>query len=166
MASLAKLNPEINMLWVGGEPADVERWSRRLEGQGITNITLTGFIPNQQLPLYQAACEILLMPYQHSIAGSSGGDTARFASPMKVFEYLATGRAILSSDLPVLREVLDETCSVFLPADDTGAWDNAIKELILNPERRKSLGNKAAEKAQRYSWAGRAERILEGLADG
>jgi len=166
MASLARLNPEINMLWVGGEPVDVERWRRRLEGERITNLALSGFIPNEQLPLYQAACEILLMPYQHAIAGSSGGDTARFASPMKVFEYLAAGRAILSSDLPVLREVLDETCSVLLSADDLTAWDQALKGLLQDPEQRAYLGKAAADKAQGYSWMARAGRILGGLADG
>ena len=84
------------------------RGARRLEQGGIKNVHLTGFVPNEELPLYQAACDILLMPYEEAIAGSSGGDTARFASPMKAFEYMAAGRPILSSDLPVFREVLDE----------------------------------------------------------
>ncbi len=108
MQSLARLNPQVRFLWVGGEPAAVDAWRVRLVQAGIGNVHLAGFVPNEALPLYQAACDVLLMPYQEAIAGSSGGDTARFASPMKVFEYMASGRPILSSDLPVLREVLDE----------------------------------------------------------
>jgi glycosyltransferase involved in cell wall biosynthesis len=166
MTTLARLNPEVHFLWVGGEPGDVSRWKRRLETEGIGNITLTGFIPNENLHQYQAACEFLLMPYQHAIAGSSGGDTAKFASPMKVFEYLASGRVILSSDLPVLREILDESNSVMLPADEPAAWDKTLKALIQQPEQRIKLGNAAKKTALEHSWKARAERILAGLGNG
>ena len=49
------------------------------------------------------------MPYPRSIFGSSGSaDSAAVASPMKMFEYMAVERAIITSDLPVIREVLNE----------------------------------------------------------
>ena len=41
---------------------------------------------------------------------------------MKMFEYMAAGRAILSSDLPVLREVLNEENAILLPPDEPAAW--------------------------------------------
>ena len=150
---------------MGGEPETVATWQRRLRAEGVDNITLVGFIPNAELPLYQAACEILLMPYESSIAGSSGGDTVDFASPMKVFEYLASGRAIMASDLPVLREVLDDDVSLLLPVGDTDAWDQDLKRLVIEPDLRRALGEAARQRARGYSWIDRASRILNGLAN-
>ena len=90
---------------------------------GLENVTFTGFIPNARLPLYQAAADILLMPYGRAIAGSSGGNSAEICSPMKLFDYMGAGRAILSSDLPVIHEVLDENSAVFAAAGRPGCLD-------------------------------------------
>ena len=109
---------------------------------------------------YQAACDILLMPYQHKVSASSGGDIVKFLSPMKLFEYLACGRAILSSDLPVLREVLNSQNAILLPADDSAAWVAAIRELKANPEKRAALAAQAQADASDYSWEARAEQIM------
>jgi glycosyltransferase involved in cell wall biosynthesis len=66
--------PDMDFLLVGGETSDVDRVRQTIKSHGLDNITLTGFIPNAELPQYQAACDILLMPYQHRVAASSGGD--------------------------------------------------------------------------------------------
>jgi glycosyltransferase involved in cell wall biosynthesis len=127
----------------------------------LENLTLLGFISNTRLPLYQAACEALLMPYQRQVAASSGGDIARYLSPMKVFEYLACGRAILSSDLPVLREVLNPENAILLPMEDIDAWATAIRNLQENPVFCARLAEQARRDAQKYSWEARARHILE-----
>ena len=163
MVELAKRHPEIQFLWVGGEPGSVQRWDQRLLEQSIPNIQLVGFVPNERLPLYQVACEILMMPYERHIVGSSGGDTAQFASPMKAFEYMASGRAILASDLPVLREVLDEKIAVLVEPEDVEGWDQALKGLIQDTDQRSRLGVAARARAGQYSWKARAERTLAGL---
>jgi glycosyltransferase involved in cell wall biosynthesis len=160
---LAQRCPEINYLWIGGEPEAVARWKGIMDDSGVGNIQILGYVENQKVPGFQAACDLLLMPYQKSISVSSGGDTAQFASPMKVFEYLATGRAILSSDLPVLREVLSEKNAVLLPAEDTDAWVRALRQLVEDPERRELLAQQGREDASRYTWTHRAKKSLENL---
>jgi glycosyltransferase involved in cell wall biosynthesis len=115
------------------------------------------------LPLYQAACDALLMPYQRRVAASSGGDIARYLSPMKVFEYMAAGRPILSSDLPVLKEILSPQNALLLPAQDTPAWAAALQTLQTDPDRGRLLAEQARQDVQRYTWKRRAEIILEGL---
>ena len=163
MMGLARRYPDVNFLWVGGEEASVERWKARLEKQGLENVSLLGFVPNQDLPMVQASCDVLLMPYQRQIAVSSGGDTAAFASPMKVFEYLAAGRAILASDLPVIQEILNESNSRLLPPDDVEAWADALGSLLSDPGQRDWLAAHAREDASQYGWVTRAERVLDGL---
>ena len=160
---LAKRLPEVNFLIVGGETQDVSRVKGLVNERGLQNVILTGFVPNAELPLYQAACDVLLMPYQRHVAASSGGDIARYLSPMKMFEYMACGRAICSSDLPVLREVLSEDFAVLLPPEDTESWVEAIRGLQDNPAQMKSMAYKARQTVVQYSWKRRAEKILEGI---
>ncbi len=163
LVALARSYPSVQFLWVGGRPGDVERWQAKLRREQIGNIVMVGFVENQALPLYQAAADILLMPYERKIEGSGGGNSAEYCSPMKMFEYLACGRAILSSDLPVLREVLSEHFAVFSPPEDADAWITTFESLITDPERRKALGRMARQEAEHYSWRRRAERCLEGF---
>ena len=128
------------------------QWRTRAAQMGITNLTLTGFVPNRRIPLYQAAAEILLMPYEISVSVSGGGNTADICSPMKMFEYMAAGRAILSSDLPVLHEVLDPTCAIFCPPQDASAWIEAFRQVTQDAALRARLGTAARAAVQGYSW--------------
>lgn len=152
--------PQVNFLWVGGKEEHVRPWREELKTRNITNVTLTGFIPNQQLPLYQAACDILVMPYGKKISGSSGGDIAKVINPMKMFDYMASGRAIVASEIPVFHEVLSEQTTLFCPPDDSQAWALAIRRLVENEQLRNSLAHHARQLSQQYSWVARAGRSL------
>jgi len=162
LVELARRFPEVQFLWVGGRPEAVAHWREQIAEAGIDNIRLTGFVENQRLPLFQAAGEVLLMPYEKSVSGSSGGNSADICSPMKMFEYLASGRAIITSDLPVLHEVLNEEIAVFCPPEDIEAWDRALRYLIHHPEECRKRGETARTHAARYTWLAREQRVLEG----
>lgn len=160
---LAERLPEMTFLLAGGEPQEVARRQAQASALGLNNLVLAGFIPNAELPRYQAACDVLLMPYQRQVAASSGGDIARYLSPMKLFEYLACGRPILSSNLAVLQEVLTSENAMLLPPDDLNAWELALRELLGDPARRSRLASQARRAASGYTWEARAKRVLEGL---
>ncbi|MBN2147117.1 MAG: glycosyltransferase [Anaerolineales bacterium] len=163
LMDLAQQFPGVQFLWVGGHPEDVAAWRARLEAARLDNITLTGFIANRDLPTYQAAADVLLMPYEQSISGSSGGNSAEYCSPMKMFEYMACNRAIISSNLPVIREVLNSSNAILCPPEDLNAWAAALIHLMENETLRLRLGQQAFEDVQRYTWAARASRALEGF---
>ena len=157
---LASRLPEVTFLLAGGEPAQVARFEELTSQRQISNMILTGFIPNADLPRYQAACEMLLMPYQAQVAASSGGDIGRYLSPMKLFEYLACGRVILASNLPVLQEILNPMNSILLPPEDSNAWLNAIQNGLQFPERTHALAVQAQLDARQYTWTARVEKIF------
>lgn len=164
--ALAQAIPSAQFVWVGGRPADVTEWQAKAAAQHITNLTFTGFVPNQDLPLYQSAADILLMPYSRSIMGSSGtADSASVASPMKMFEYMAAGRAIVTADLPVIREVLNGESAVFCEPDDVADWKAQVESLLLDAPRRIGLGRSARASVQGYTWLARAEKILAGFVE-
>lgn len=158
--ALAQRFPDVQFVWIGGKPAQVSEWQQKLSSTGMKNVFLTGYVANSQLPLYQAAADILLMPYQRKVAGHSGGDIASVTSPMKLFEYLASGRAILTADLPVLREVLSESNAVFYPPDNLDAFSSQFDRLVRDPSLRQRLANAARQDARRYAWKERMQLIL------
>ena len=162
--ALAKSIPQAHFVWVGGRPDNIATWKAKASRQNIANLTFTGFIPNQDLPLYQSAADILLMPYSRSIMGSSGtADSASVASPMKMFEYMAAGRAIVTADLPVIREVLNENNAVFCEPDNVDDWKLGIEKLLADELHRTKLGKQAQEDVQKFTWLARAEKILTGF---
>ena len=160
---LAKALPDIQFLLVGGEEASALALQNKMRSEGLQNVIVTGFIANADLALYQAACDVLLMPYQAYVEASSGGDISRYLSPMKAFEYLACGRPIIVSQLPVFREIFNERNAVLVPHDDLSAWIAAIRSLQSDETQRISLGEQARQDAQQYDWLSRAARILNGV---
>ncbi len=179
---LAKQMPEVRFLWVGGTPELVELWRGKLGEAHVTNVTMTGFLQHEKIPLYQAAADILLMPYSRSVEGSSGQDIAEVINPMKMFEYMAAGRAIVSADLPSIREVLNEGNAVFceptsgrvgsaiLPYRDQQvsgnseliirAWRLTIESLLRDEARRLMLGAQAQREVEKFTWMKREERVM------
>jgi glycosyltransferase involved in cell wall biosynthesis len=160
LVELARRFPAIHFVWVGGRPQDVDGWKKQLSDEKIGNITLTGFVENSRLPLYQAAMDVLLMPYERQISGSGGGDSADYCSPMKMFEYMGCGRAIISSDLPVIREVLNNSNSVLCPPEDYQAWAQTLERLSIDRAKRDELGRSALHDVHEFTWLRRAQKAL------
>lgn len=117
-----------------------------------------GRVPHAEIPSYLNAADLVVMPY----TGQSE-HVAKYASPMKLFEYLAAGKAIVTSDLPSIREVLDEDSAEFVPPDDAKALYEKILNLSQNPSRIAGLENAAKRIAAKYSWSSRADTVLQGV---
>lgn len=161
---LAKQMPNVNFLWVGGTPELVKHWRNKLNEANMTNVTMTGFVKHENIPLYQAAADVLLMPYSRSIEASSGQDIAEVINPMKMFEYMASGRAIVSADLPSIREVLNEGNAVLIGEigeKRIGGWRLEIEKLLADESLWAKLGNQAKKDVEQFSWVKREERVLE-----
>ena len=159
---LARRCPQVHFLIVGGNPGDVAGYKQQTDTSGISNVSFEGFVPNSELPAYLAACDVLLMPYQRRVAVGGGvGDTSRWMSPMKMFEYMACDRLIIASDLPVLREVLNESNAVLCGPEDVDAWKRTLERAAVDIAWRESLGRQARQDVEQYSWRCRVERCLE-----
>jgi glycosyltransferase involved in cell wall biosynthesis len=76
---------------------------------------------------------------------------------------MASGRPIITSDLPVIHEILDETTAFFCPAQETQSWASAIQKLSDNPALRREMGENALRKISGYTWQTRAENALKGF---
>jgi glycosyltransferase involved in cell wall biosynthesis len=149
---------------IGGKSEDLRYWKSLTERRKIENVKFLGFIPNNQLPQKMREVDIFLMPHQKKVAPSGNkGDIARFTSPMKMFEYMATGKPIVASNLPVLQEVLKHKINcIIVPHDKVGDWQKAVEFLVENPQVAEGIGRWARKEVeQKYTWDLRADKILK-----
>jgi glycosyltransferase involved in cell wall biosynthesis len=152
---LAHEMKDVDFHVIGGDPDQVAE--RRRRNAALANLTYHGFVAPSELPGYYASLDPLLAPYQDATPH------IRWISPMKLFEYMAHGKAIVCSDFPVMREIIDhEKNGLLVRADDPAAWVVAIERL-----RDKSLRSSLSRGAQRkleaeFTWRRRAERALAG----
>jgi glycosyltransferase involved in cell wall biosynthesis len=161
---LARRLPDVYFLLVGGLDEAVESTRRAAEAASLANVRAVGFVPNADLPTFLAACDVLLMPYQRQTLVAGGRDTAGWMSPMKMFEYMACGRLIVSSDLPVLREVLHDGNAVLCDPDNVEAWEESLRLARDEPAWRSELALRAKAEAGQYSWRARVRRVMAGIA--
>jgi glycosyltransferase involved in cell wall biosynthesis len=161
--ALAAKMPALRFEIIGGSEADLARWRPQLPG----NARLHGFVAPGALAARYAELDVLLMPYARSGVGGplAKVDTSRWCSPMKMFEYMASGAPIVSSDLAVLQEVLrHDRNALIAPVDDPAAWQRAIERLVAEPATRARLAAQALRDLRaHYTWDARAAAVLRGL---
>lgn len=155
--------PDVEFHVVGGMPEDIERW-RSLAV--CSDIHFHGFIPQAQIPEYMNAFDICLLPNQPTVfsyrPGGHGADIGRYTSPLKMFEYMAHKKAIIASDLPVLREVLHEDIAMLVDPENPDEWVSAIERLRDPGVRQRLSENAYREFLEKYTWDRRAGRLLAG----
>jgi glycosyltransferase involved in cell wall biosynthesis len=147
---------------VGGLKEDIEYWKNYSKNLNLDNVYFYGFVPPKETLKYRNSFDILLAPYAKkvSISGSSEGDTSKFMSPLKIFEYMSHKKPIIVSDLPVLREILNEKNSILVKSDDVQTWVNSIKKL-QDLKNRELIANQALSDFNNYSWKKRALLVLK-----
>lgn len=165
VAELAERCEWANFVVVGGEHDDLERWRSRLDQR--TNITFLGHHAHREIPGILAGLDVGLLPNRTVVRDSGGQDIGEWTSPLKMFEYMAAGLAIIASDLPSLCEVLvDEVNALMCPPEDVDAWVATLGRLADDPELRERLGTRArTDLEQHYSWRRRAQRLTEVIAE-
>lgn len=142
---------EAHVLVVGDGPArePLERLALELGLAG--RVTFTGVVSRERVPAYVAAFDIALQPA-----------VVAYASPLKLFEYLALGKAIVAPDEPNLREVLEHGHNAWLfAADEAGALEAALGRLCADADLRARLGAAARQtiRAGRFTWLDNARRV-------
>jgi len=161
---LAQLCPWADFEIVGGMKSDLKYWKSRSEE--VKNIHFHGHLPYNRAGRIRQSCQILLAPFARKLEVYDGGsDTSSWMSPMKIFEYMAAGKAIVCSDLPVLREVLEnEETALLCEAENVDQWRQALERLKQDPALMKRIGKQARDKLEKqYTWSSRAKNVLSGL---
>ena len=155
--------PEVAFDLIGGSAEQVAA-ARAI---ATANVTLPGHLPHDETQRRLAGYDLALAPYAAVVRGAQtpGHESlADWMSPLKIFEYMAAGLPIVTSDLPVLREILEPgRDAVMTPPGDAEALAAAVRVLARDPEQRLRLAQSAHERLASHTWDNRAARILEFL---
>lgn len=121
-------------------------------------VHLPGSVPHAQVPGWLAAMDLAVAPYPLGGAG--------YFSPLKLFEYMAAGRAVLASTPGQAAEVIVEGQNGRLyPAGDAPALGHRLAELACDPAARAGLGQAARETViAGHSWAVNASGVVAAAA--
>ena len=120
------------------------------------NVRLLGKKEQRELPLIIQAADVLLLPHPK-------GEYSQ--SPMKLFEYMASGRPIVASNLPSISEILDNKNSVLVEAGDKEALAFGIKKVLENKDFSNAIAKKAYEDVKNHTWESRGTVISEFIKD-
>ena len=149
---------------IGGDEDSVNAWRARTSALG--NICFPGYVKPADVGAYKNECDVLLAPYQYQVrtAGDSG-DTSKWMSPLKLFEYMAAGKPVICSDIPVLREVLrNDHNALLVEPDNVTEWVNALSRICRDARFAGVLARNARQDfLQKYTWHARAKGLVEEL---
>ncbi|NNE83114.1 MAG: glycosyltransferase family 4 protein [Alphaproteobacteria bacterium] len=161
IVELANRMPQADFLIMGGAEADVAAWQSRTDS--LANIQFTGFLAPSSAALSRLQCDVLLAPYQANTSIPGGAQTAKWMSPLKIFEYMASGVPFVCSDLPVLHEILEDRRNcLFVDPTDVDAWERAITSLLSDTAAAATIARVASEDfREHYTWRARARRLVE-----
>jgi glycosyltransferase involved in cell wall biosynthesis len=154
--------PGIALALVGG-PDDVaagyrDQWAAL--GLADSRLLVHGHVSAADVPRCLAAFDVCVMPLPFKT------HFAYYASPLKLFEYMASGRAIIASDLPAYADVIThDEHALLIPPGDVDALAGAITRLHADPALCARLGDSARDRVfDAYTWDVRARRILDFIA--
>jgi glycosyltransferase involved in cell wall biosynthesis len=161
VAAFARLKDEFprgRLYLVGGRPAEIEPLRAQAMGLGVgERVVFPGQVSLEIVPRYLGASDVLVIP------GTVSDETA---SPLKMFEYMAMGVPMVSVDRPALREILPAEGALFVPPEDDGALEAALRWVLAHPEEAAERAAQAMAAVQQYTYRWRAERILQVVEKG
>lgn len=147
--------PNVRLMVVGDGP-EAPKIRALAASLGVDDVVrFDGDVPYEKVPIYLGAADVCVAPFE----------ATRKASPIKVFEYMACGRAVVASDIDGLGRLLGTSGSgVAVPPSDVQALAGALARLLLNPREAEAMGHRGRDSALREgSWRHTAQRVTRVL---
>lgn len=150
---IAKNFPAIYFVQVGGKVKDVEYWSEYYSS--FDNVLFIGHQENETLVRYQMAADLLFLPMTKS------SPIWWCSSPMKLFEYMATGNPILTSNIGSVTEVLSDKNSIVFDPDEKRSIVDGVNQFLNGKADAKKLAELSLYEARNeYAWDKRINKIF------
>ena len=150
------LDKDTIIVIVGGIKWYLSNFKKFVKKNNLKNILILGYQDYSKIPYYLKAADCLIL------TGTEESKTSKeYTSPMKMFEYMASKRPIVASDLPSFKEVLNENNSILIQSDNPGALAEGIKKVLNNSDLAERISKQAYKDVQKYTWDNRAKKILK-----
>lgn len=143
-------------VFVGGTKKEAENYQLQVTSYKLQNVRIIGHRPHKEIPYWLKAADVLVLPNS-----AKYGISKYWTSPLKLFEYMASGRPIIASSLPSTREVLSSENSILIEPDSADALANALMYVFKDQFLRDRVSLRAKEDVKSYTWEIRVKNILE-----
>ncbi len=153
-------NDVLLVLVAGGEKEDIERFKKSINNLSITNFLILEHRPHEEIPYYLKAADVLIL------TGTQKSEISlHYTSPLKLFEYMASQRPILATDISSFGEVLNENNSFFYKPDRAEDFIQQLNFIFNNSQLAEMKAKQAFKDVQNFTWQKRAGKILDFICD-
>ena len=153
---LAKRGLEFCAVIAGGPENVAKRYRDTLPAVLKNSVRFLGHVPHLKIPMILAAADVLVYPAPKS----SHPFFLRDTSPLKLFEYMAAGRPIVTADLPPIHDVLDEKMARFCRPGDPQDLAEAIRLTLEESSESQKRAHLARVHVEQFTWEKRMQRII------
>ncbi len=154
LIDVASQMPNVQFVCAGGKPTEVEHYQQLAKEKQVNNILFLGYILHDELASLLQAADILAHPH-------CSGKAATFTSPMKLFDYLASGNPIVATEIPSLTEFKNtQAIAAWCEPDNPHKFAEALQWVLENYPRKVDGYAEIIEFVKQFSWENRAERII------
>ncbi|MBU1176936.1 MAG: glycosyltransferase [Patescibacteria group bacterium] len=144
-------NEETILVMIGGTEEQVKKLKKE-----YPNVFFLGYLPYIDLPINQKAADVLVIPNSGKTAISK-----YYTSPLKLFSHMVSQRPIVASNLPSLREILNENNAILVEPDNPQTLVDGIELALKETNFADKILIQAYKDAQSYSWERRVKNILK-----
>ena len=155
--SAKKLERKNDILFyiIGGDENDINYW-KNFNGINYNNVIFKSFVEGFQVPQYLKSANILFMPYETKNNFNSVMDLET-TSPIKLFEYMASKKPIITSNIETIKKVLKNRESGILV---DGKFENVILDLLVDDKLCSKISSQAYQNVKNYTYNKRCTTIL------
>lgn len=154
LLAAARQSPNHLFVFIGGTKDDTAKFKKQAEN--LNHVLIAGHRPYREIPYWLKSADVLVLP------NSGQEDISQYwTSPLKMFEYMASRKPIIASDLPSIREILNETNALLVEPDNPEALGRGIEEVLKDSQLSERISVKAFQDVQPYAWRQRTKRILD-----
>ena len=127
------------------------------------NLNIYGYINYNEVPNKLANSDILLLPSSKKQYGRSKSvNIANYNSPLKMFDYLASGKIIISSKLDGINEVLKHNYNAIITDGfNVESWEDSLKSVLTHKFNLNKIRKNAIKTAKEFTWEKRSEKMID-----
>ncbi len=161
LSVMRKKGEPVHGFFVGGPEEWAERYRKIALGKGLTDhdFTFHDMVQSKLVPDAIAACDVCVYPAPEPKKAFFKRDT----SPLKLYEYFATGRAVVCADIPPLHGHITKEVAQMVHPGSASSLVGGIREVLKNKAGSKKRIEKAKKLVSDHTWKKRMQRIVKAL---